>query len=524
MPQSKIYNLQSTILLYGPPGSGKSILSRRLAETLERPLYDLDEIIAALAGQTIPEIFAVSGEAAFRDLESAALAQALNGSPGVIALGGGALLRPQNRRLAETAGAVICLDAPYETLLARARVAGDERPLLQGDLAARLSTLLEDRRAHYASFPFQLHTADLSPDELAWQIQLRLGQFRVSGMGRPYDVLVAPGGLASIGTALLQRGLSGPLAIVSDDNLAPLYLPRLLESLTAAGYTAHPLVIPAGEQHKTVETVQRLWAGFLSAGLERRSAVLALGGGVVTDLAGFAAATYLRGVTWVALPTSLLGMVDASLGGKTGADLPQGKNLVGAFHPPALVLADPQVLATLPEAELRSGLAEVVKHAILADPALFDLCAQGLPALQGRWDEIVRRAIAVKVRVICEDPYESGRRASLNLGHTLGHAIETASEFKISHGQAVATGMVMAACIAGEIGAIENTSVVRIKKLLRRAGLMTKMPKLDLDKVLKSAAHDKKVSNGKIRFVLPRAIGEVFITDDVNTKVVEKVW
>ena len=248
---------------------------------------------------------------------------------------------------------------------------------------------------------------------------------------------------------------------------------------SAPAYTARLALVPPGEEHKTVATVGKLWEEFLAGGLERSSTVLALGGGVITDLAGFAAATYLRGVRWVALPTSLLGMVDATLGGKTGVDLPQGKNLVGAFHPPSLVLADPRLLATLPEAELRSGMAEVVKHGILADEQLFARCAQGWAAVTADLDEIVRRAMAVKIGFIQSDPYEKGLRAALNLGHTVGHAVELASAFRLRHGEAVSIGLAVEARLAEDAGIADAGLAETIRACLQGLGLPTADPELD---------------------------------------------
>ncbi len=326
--------------LYGPSGSGKSTLGRRLAEALGLPFVDLDEEIVRIAGKPIPAIFAEQGEAAFRRLESAAL-EAVCRAPAeqVVALGGGALLVPENHTLAQRCGKVLLLHAPFETLLRRLQSDANRRPLLASGAnaapeAQRLRALLEARREHYAAFPLRLET-DAAPDALLWEVQTLLGAFRLDGMGRtPSDIRVQAGGLDHLGTALAQRGLGGPVVLVTDEHVGPHHAARALASLQAAGYAAAEVRLPAGEAHKTLATVQRLWDAFLEHGLDRGSTVVALGGGVVTDLAGFAAATFLRGVAWVAVPTSLLGMVDASIGGKTGADLPQGKNLIGAFHAP----------------------------------------------------------------------------------------------------------------------------------------------------------------------------------------------
>jgi 3-dehydroquinate synthase len=499
-----------SIFIYGPPGSGKSALGCKLAQALALPFNDLDERIVAEAGMDIPAIFAAEGERGFRERESRALAQVIAAGQVVVALGGGALLDPQNRAGVEAAGSVLCLSASFETLLARSSAQQGQRPLLQGDIAARLEALLAERAAHYASFERQLAVEGLDLDGAAWAALVRLGRFRVSGMGAGYDVQVIPGGLARLGQALAAQELRGPVALVSDSNVGPLYALQALESLEKAGYKAHEIVIPAGEAHKHVQTVMHLWEGFLEAGLERGSTVVALGGGVVGDLAGFAAATYLRGVRWVAAPTSLLAMADASLGGKTGADLPQGKNLIGAFHPPTLVLADPHTLLTLPLDEQCNGLAEVVKHGIIADPDLFELCSRGLADLRADWDAVVRRAMAVKVRVIEEDPYEKGRRASLNLGHTLGHAIELASSFKLKHGEAVAIGMVAAARLAEKSGLAQSGLAAQIGSTLAALGLPVEIPPgLDTQQVRDAMSRDKKRAGGKARLVLPLQIGLV---------------
>jgi 3-dehydroquinate synthase len=288
---------------------------------------------------------------------------------------------------------------------------------------------------------------------------------------------------------------------------------RVAASIQSAGYSAETVLIPPGESYKTVETISSLWDAFLSIGIERGSTVVALGGGVVGDLTGFAAATWLRGVAWGNVPTTLLAMCDSSLGGKTGADLPQGKNLVGAFHSPRLVLADPDVLATLPEAEFRNGLAEAIKHGVIADPLLFDMCQSRYADFSKETiDNIVRRSMAVKVRVIQEDPYEKGRRAVLNYGHTIGHAVEYVSGFRLRHGEAIAIGMVAEARLAECMG-LTGTSVnlaMRITTALKAAGLPTEIPAdLDREAIQRVMFLDKKRAGGKVKFALPLRIGEV---------------
>ncbi len=518
------------ICFYGPPGSGKSTVGRLVAHSLGLPFHDLDAEIETRLGKSVGEIFATEGEPAFRSYERSELHKLLAGESMVIALGGGTLVNPETRRLVEDGQApVVLLDAPLDILAQRLDSGAHLRPLLAGDASARLQALLEQRQAHYASFTLHVDTTQLDPQQAAWEAQIRLGMFRIQGMAEAknpraagYDVRVQPGGLDHLGELLRQRGLAGPVVLVSDQNVATRYAGRVEKSLRDRGYPVSLALIEAGEEHKTMQTISGLWAAFMAAGIERSSTIVAMGGGVVTDQAGFAAATYLRGVGWVAAPTSLLGMVDASLGGKTGVDLPQGKNLVGAFHAPALVLADPQVLATLPTGELRSGLAETIKHGILADARLLACCAalknlDDAQELATRLPEIVQRGMAVKVRVIEADPFEQGQRAALNLGHTVGHAIELASGFRLRHGEAVAIGMVVEARMAEEMGLAKPGLSETIAGLLAEVGLPTEIPAdLRTDKILQTMQLDKKRAGSKVRFALPVRIGEVKVGVEVD--------
>jgi shikimate kinase / 3-dehydroquinate synthase len=498
------------IFIYGPPGSGKSGSGLQLARALDLPFIDLDAKIEARCGLTIPEIFQQEGEAGFRQREKQTLGQVLENEQGVIALGGGTLLDLENRQTVEEAGAVVCLSASLPQLLARLQDEAALRPLLVGDLAFRLPELMTKRAEHYGSFPLKIDTDGCNPEEIAWDAQVRLGFFRVGGMGKGYAVRVQPGGMDYLGALLQQLGLQGRVVVVSDANVAGDYGGRVIESLGTAGYPARLVTFPAGEAHKTMQTVAAFWEAFLDAGIDRSSAVIALGGGVTGDLAGFAAATYMRGIAWVAVPTSLLAMIDASLGGKTGADLPQGKNLVGAFHPPRLVLADPEALSTLPDAELHSGMAEVVKAGIIGDAALFTQCAMGWEASQEDIEVLLKRAMAVKIRLVQADPYETGARAALNLGHTFGHALEAVSHYQLRHGEAVAIGMVAAARLAESLGVAQTDLTEEIACALQGLGLPIEVPSgLDWDLIQAVMRVDKKRSSGNLRFVLPVRIGEV---------------
>jgi 3-dehydroquinate synthase len=506
------------IFLYGPVGAGKSTVGKILARNLNLPFVDSDQVIEANAGMAIFEIIAQQGEQACRDLETAALKQIISDKESVIALGGGALLREENRALVEDNGNVIFLRAELATLLGRLRSDSNQRPLLAGNLHQKLTGLLAKRKEHYNSFPLRFD-ANQVPEEVAAQIQTVLGRFHLSAMGH-YDVIVQNEGIEHLGDRLKARGLKNPI-IVTDENVAKFQAENVSAALNAAGFSARVVSVPVGEANKNLDTISELWKSFLKNGLDRKSTVIALGGGVIGDMAGFAASTYMRGINWIAVPTTLLSMVDASLGGKTGFDLPEGKNLIGSFFPPKLVLADPQVLRTLPEAELISGLAEVVKHGIISDRELFDLCSRELDWVKANLDEIVKPAIAVKIKIIEADPYEKGFRAALNLGHTVGHAVELISQFKLRHGEAIAIGMVAEANYAERIGLARTGLAFEIAEVLSKLGLPTSIPKgMPRQEIIRAMRVDKKKNASAIRFALPVEIGQVKLVEVTDLEMV----
>ena len=500
------------ILLYGPSGSGKSTVGKLLAQKMGFTWIDLDPEIEKTIGTTIEAFFSVNGEASFREIETNTLMHFLNeDASAVISLGGGALLNDHNREKVEKSDSVIVLTADVETLLARLSSDSYVRPLIKENPRQYLTALLARRQAHYASFGEPITTDDRTPDQIVREIQTRLGCFRISGMGKTYDVLIKPGLLDQLGSALNERGFHGPAALVCDQNVEPLYAAETLDSLNAAGFEAAKVVIPAGEEHKTIQTIGHIWEGFLQAGVERSSLVIALGGGVTGDLTGFAAATYLRGVPWINLPTTLLAMVDSSLGGKTGADLPQGKNLIGAFHSPSLVLTDPQVLSTLPPAELRSGLAETLKHGIISDPDLYHhLDREGWSGNVDTITSLICQAVAVKAAVIESDPYEKNARQALNFGHTIGHGIEKASDYHLSHGESVSIGMIVETRLSEKIGLAKPGLADLIGYTLSKLGLPVSVPSdLVRDSILQAVWLDKKRSKKQIHFALPEALGKI---------------
>ncbi|MHB8133951.1 MAG: 3-dehydroquinate synthase [Anaerolineaceae bacterium] len=510
------------IYLYGPPGSGKSRIGVQLAEQLSRPFVDIDLEIEKQIDTSISDFFRQKGETDFRNIELEVLGRISSNPKGqVIALGGGALLGQENQKIVLQTGEVVCLMADFNTLLKHIESESEKRPLLQGILPERLNELLKERASHYQQFP-TLYLDGLSEDQIVNNIQIHLGQFFISGMGSGYPVNVQKGLINQAGDYFQQMGLKGPVAIVTDQNVGRYYLNSTKESLNRAGYQVTEVIVPAGEQHKTIHTVMQLWDNFLEAGLERGSTVLALGGGVLTDMAGFAASTFLRGVAWVACPTSLLGMVDASLGGKTGVDLAQGKNLVGSFYPPKMVLTDPGCLASLPIVELRNGMAEVLKHGIISSPEIVKSC------LSKNWKEdlanLIPLAMSSKIQVLRQDPYEKGRRAVLNLGHTIGHAIELVSDFKMRHGEAIGLGMLLEARISYETGLCDSSLPETIKHALLNIHLPSVLPEtLAIDAILAVMQRDKKRADGKVKFALPHQIGEVSFGNEVSLELVREI-
>lgn len=511
------------IVLTGFMGVGKTAVGRSVAERLGRPFVDMDAEIEQRTGKRIAQIFAEQGEPAFRQQE-AELCRELGARRGwVISTGGGALVPAANRLALAGSSLLICLTASPELVLERLASAAD-RPLLAGPARLeRIRSLLSERSAAYAAIPRQIDTTLLGVEQVAQEV-IRMADFApmripVRTPEGGYDILVGEGVLADAGDfvarAALDEGRPGLCAVVTHPKIGAAHGPSLASSLTLAGFTARVIEIPEGEAHKTLETVSGLYERLVEAELDRRSPLIALGGGVVGDVAGFAAATYLRGVPFVQIPTSLLAMVDASVGGKTGVDLPQGKNLVGAFKQPALVLIDPAVLSTLPSAEFRSGLAEVVKHGIIGAPKLFE-------ALEGEQDaappdlaQLIADAVRVKVAVVEEDPFERGRRAVLNLGHTFGHAIEIVSGYRVRHGEGVALGLAAATRLAARKGLCDPTLVARVERLLERLELPTRLDGLPAEQIVSAMATDKKRAGSRLRFVLPRALGDVGVIEDV---------
>jgi shikimate kinase/3-dehydroquinate synthase len=536
------------IFLIGLSGSGKSSVGSMLADRLGRPFIDLDARIEQAFGERIPTLFAKYGEAFFRDYESRVFAENVHANTNaVIATGGGIVTRPENRvalrerglciyLIAEPATALERLQAQQAALMAQG-LDPEIRPLLAGaDALAALRNLYAVRRKWYEEAIISVSTQDKSVEQVVRKIIASLiasgriapddGPKRVTQpvrIGDGYDIIIDWGGLGRLGQELKQLRFHIPsrIFLFTDQHVGALYGDELIKTFKAAGFEPELYTIPAGEASKSQQQVQAIYDWLIERHAERREALIALGGGVVGDLVGFVAATYLRGVPLIQVPTSLLAQVDAAIGGKTGINHPKGKNLIGAFYHPHLVLVDPATLLTLPERERTEGWAEVVKYGMILDAELFaalEANAENLRTFAGPSAELLCRIIAgcieLKVEVIEQDEREQGQRAILNYGHTIAHALEQIVGYGILlHGEAVSIGMAAAAQLAEQAGMIEQADVDRQNKVLTALSLpVSYSHSLEVRAIFEAIQLDKKVADKQVRWIMPRSIGQVEVT------------
>lgn len=523
----------SNIVLVGFMGSGKSEVGRRLADRTKRKLIDVDSVLES-EGASIADIFAAEGERGFRRRERSAIERVSRTSNAVIATGGGAVLDPKNVRSLKRSGIVVYLKTGADELVRR--LEGTDRPLLRpaegpptrAELRKRVVNLLTARTPLYEGAADHVVPCDgRRAGEIADEIVRRLKQRSADATTEPSKVrrvrvATSPSYSVVVGRGLLDRvpelvklpsGVE-KVCLVSHPRIRRLWGGPLARSFKGRRISATWWTFPEGEERKTIETAARLTRAMAKAGLHRGDVVVALGGGVVGDLAGFAASTYARGVGLVQVPTTLLAMVDASIGGKTGVNLQQGKNLVGTFHQPLGVIADVDVLTTLPERELRGGLAEVVKYGFIADPSLAELVARERDAIIERradLEGLVTRCARTKAGIVAADEREAGVRAILNYGHTLGHALEALSvagrlrgSQKLHHGEAIAIGMVYAAVVSELSGRAEEELVAQHRRILADVGLPTTVEGVAWSEVRERMGMDKKYKRGMRLVVLDR--------------------
>ena len=532
------------VVLIGPTGSGKSTIGRLLAMLLHWQFVDLDEEIARLSGMSVPEIFALEGEQGFRDRETAALEAVSARRRIVVATGAGIVERTANRALLHRGSRVVALLASPETIWYRllqhavspAEI-GRQRPMLAGsDPLRRLGALYVRRAPMYGEADETLVVESLSPEDAAARIAAGLvGRGLLPGDGATgarlrvqtqqsggYEIVVGWGAVTTLAERLAALRLPERLHVITDDTVGALYEPPLMTALLAAGFAPLVCRVPPGEGSKSAVQLAALYDWLASRRAERGEAILALGGGVIGDLAGYAAATWLRGVPLVQMPTSLLAQVDASIGGKVAVDHPQGKNLIGAFYQPKLVLSDPALLMTLPDRQYIEGLAEAVKHGVALDATYFGEMERCAGDLLRREPDALTRVIAgsaaIKAAVVQEDEREGerDRRILLNYGHTIGHALEAVAGYGTwLHGEAVAVGMNVAARLGVRLGVTPEAVVTRQESLLEYLGLPTRLEGVSAGALLAAALWDKKVRGGSVRWVLPSALGHSVVVSDV---------
>ena len=546
---------QRNIFLIGLMGSGKTTIGRALAKKLNLRFLDSDHEIEARTGVAISVIFDIEGEASFREREASAIRDLTEQSGIVLATGGGAVLNEQSRHYLHSRGTVIYLRASVAHILKRTS-SDKKRPLLRtpdprkvveelarqrDPLYQEIAHMVVDTGRLYMSQIIQTILEQLDQDrpfqkkithsssprvsnsqsDMSTKSQQTSHLLNVALGERSYPVLIAPDAL----TQVAMYVQSSRVMIVTNTTIAPLYLDRVAGLLNAAGKKIEQLILPDGEEFKTMESLSLIFDALLQNKCDRKTTLIALGGGVIGDLTGFAAASYMRGVPFVQIPTTLLSQVDSSVGGKTGINHPLGKNMIGAFYQPQAVVADIKLLATLPPRELSAGLAEVIKYGVIIDTEFFNWLEKNCQRLLDQNEAALAYAIArsceIKAEVVRLDERESGLRAILNFGHTFAHAIESALGYGVwLHGEAVGCGMVMAADLSCRLGYISDSEKARIRALVGAVGLPVRAPNLGLTTWLERMQVDKKNEDGQIKFVLLKPMGHA-VVETVPTKTLE---
>lgn len=548
-PQQTTWHMSGSIFLVGLMGAGKTTIGRALAKKLDKRFVDSDHEIELRTGASIPMIFEIEGEESFRRREADVIRELSAQKNIVLATGGGAILRAETRTCLKQRGTVIYLRADVNQILQRAG-RDKNRPLLQtADPRKKLEELSRQREPYYQEVAdFIIETSrsnmrllvqsivsrlDLTSERAATGISTPIHRLpaepvtstpphtpvvlRVDLGERSYPITIGHGLLSD--SSLLTRHVAGNhAAIVTNDKVGPLYLAQVRKLLENAGKQVTGIVLPDGETAKTWTSLMEIFDVLLTEKCDRKTTMIALGGGVIGDLTGFAAASYMRGVPFVQIPTTLLAQVDSSVGGKTGINHPLGKNMIGAFYQPQAVIADTATLNTLPARELSAGLAEVIKHGAITDAPFFGWIETSIGKLMARDHAAlayaIQRSCAIKAGVVHQDEREGGLRAILNFGHTFGHAIESGLGYgQWLHGEAVGCGMVMAADLSYRLGYIDATARNRLTALVKAAGLPVTAPDLGLSRWLELMKIDKKNEDGRTRFILLKPLGHPLVTD-----------
>ena len=547
-----------SIFLVGLMGSGKTTVGRALAKKLNKRFVDSDHEIEARTGVSIPVIFEIEGEASFRQREADVIRDLTAQDNIILATGGGAILNPESRRLLEQRGTVIYLRASIHSILQRTRndknrpllrtpdprkkleeLEAQRHPLYQEIAHVVIETgrpnvqhlvqhILEKLPSHIPDVPQQavpVMNNSASPKTSALTSNAGIQTLHVNLGERSYPIYIGQHLLND--TSILTQAIQAKrVVIVTNTVVAPLYLSALQQQLQGIGKTVSAVVLPDGEEHKHWATLMQIFDHLLEQKCDRKTCLIALGGGVIGDMTGFAASAFMRGVPFVQIPTTLLSQVDSSVGGKTGINHPLGKNMIGAFYQPQAVLADTATLNTLPDKELSAGLAEVIKHGAIIDTDFFVWIEKNIQALRAKDPAALAYAVArsceIKADVVRQDEREGGLRAILNFGHTFGHAIESGMGYgNWLHGEAVGCGMVMAADLSCRLGYLDFVSRTRIKQLVEDAGLPVTAPDLGTERWLDLMEVDKKNEGGQIKFILLKPLGSAHITSAPKDKLLE---
>lgn len=538
VPERTFPPLHRHVFFTGFMATGKSRIGAMVAARLGVPFEDTDHWIEARHRKSVSELFAEQGEAAFREIEIEAIRHLVAESPRVIALGGGSLLHPEAAPVIRASGILVGLWARPETISARVG-RKETRPLLAGlgpeARLRKIRAMLEAREHLYAQADFQVESSDeLTREQIADSIASSLQAWesrvlRVPLGDRSYPIFAGSGIARNLPMLCSQIGLRGKPFVVTDANVLAAQ-GGVIEDWKRSWPDLPVYAFPPGEEHKTLPSLEGLFTFLLEHKADRKSFLVAFSGGVGGDMTGFAAACYQRGIDFVQVPTTLLSMVDSSVGGKTAVDHPLGKNMIGAFHQPRLVLADSSCLATLPEREYLSGLAEVVKYGVIRDPEFFEWleanardCRDRAPLAVSR---MVASSCACKAEIVGEDEHENGVRALLNLGHTFGHALETLMGYGVLlHGEAIGLGMLCASRLSVRRGLWSAASHGRLRDLLSALGLPVSLSVLpDAQAAWDLMARDKKARGGAARFVLPTGIGSSEVVSGVSFDEAADAW
>ena len=519
------------LVLTGFMGSGKTSVGQELSRRLGYPLLDTDLLIEEREKMLISLIFKKKGEDYFRSVERLVVEDVSKQDRTIIATGGGIVKDKRNVENLSQRGIIVWLKTDPEVILRRTMSEGGKRPLLDvKDPLIEINRLLAEREPLYEQADIVIDTSFITPKEAAQEIIEMLAlesEVTVSLKERSYSILIGRKTLNKLGIRVKEFRPS-KVAIITNPTVWALYGDACARSLKE--HSIEPLVIavPDGEEYKELLWVSNIYSELLKARFDRGSILIALGGGVIGDMAGFVAATYMRGIRYIQVPTTLLAQVDSSVGGKTGVNHPLGKNMIGAFYQPSLVLIDVETLKTLPQREFRAGIAEIIKYGVIADREFVEYIEKNranIIALDDDLMHVIKRSCEIKASVVEKDEREAGLRAILNYGHTIGHAIETTTGYtRFLHGEAVAIGMCLASDLAVKIGLLQRKEAQRIKTLVRSYGLPTTIPDdIDVSSILDSMEIDKKVKSGQMRFILPVAIGEVEIREVIDRRLITEI-